>query len=55
MRCTGLFVSVVQVSALQEVRAAAEAEACLAKEAKKWAAKAAKDYKIITHGERVRL
>ena len=46
--------SVAQVSALQEV-CASEAEGCLVKEAKKWATKAAKDYKIITHGERVRL
>ncbi|KAM9356638.1 F-BAR and double SH3 domains protein 1-like [Symphorus nematophorus] len=40
-----------KVSSLQEV-GASEAEGCLAKEAKKWATKAAKDYKIITHGER---
>ncbi|XP_070770020.1 F-BAR and double SH3 domains protein 1-like [Enoplosus armatus] len=40
-----------KVSALQEV-GASEAEGCLVKEAKKWATKAAKDYKIITHGER---
>ncbi|XP_069387188.1 F-BAR and double SH3 domains protein 1-like [Paralichthys olivaceus] len=39
------------VSSLQEVCASA-AEGCLVKEAKKWATKAAKDYKIITHGER---
>ncbi|XP_041654038.1 F-BAR and double SH3 domains protein 1-like isoform X2 [Cheilinus undulatus] len=38
-------------SALQEVHAP-EAEGCLVKEAKKWATKVAKDYKIITHGER---
>lgn len=44
----------LQVSALREV-CAAEAEGCLVKEAKKWATKAAKDYKIITHGERVTL
>lgn len=44
----------VQVSALQEV-GAAEAEGFLVKEARKWASKAAKDYKIVTHGERVRL
>ncbi|TMS17477.1 F-BAR and double SH3 domains protein 2 [Larimichthys crocea] len=43
--------SVAKVSALREV-CAAEAEGCLVKEAKKWATKAAKDYKIITHGER---
>ena len=43
----------MQVSALQEV-CAPEAEGCLLKEAKKWAGKAAKDYKIVTHGERVR-
>ncbi|XP_063731759.1 F-BAR and double SH3 domains protein 1-like isoform X3 [Eleginops maclovinus] len=40
-----------KVSALQEL-SAAEAEGCLVKEAKKWATKAAKDYKIIKHGER---
>ncbi|XP_034739151.1 F-BAR and double SH3 domains protein 1-like isoform X2 [Etheostoma cragini] len=40
-----------KVSALQEVRAS-EPEGCLVKEAKKWATKAAKDHKIITHGER---
>ncbi|XP_036934004.1 F-BAR and double SH3 domains protein 1-like isoform X4 [Acanthopagrus latus] len=40
-----------KVSALQEF-CASEAEGCLVKEAKKWASKAAKDYKIITHGER---
>ncbi|XP_034545179.1 F-BAR and double SH3 domains protein 1-like [Notolabrus celidotus] len=40
-----------KVSALQEV-CAPESEGCLVKEAKKWATKAAKDYKIITHGER---
>ncbi|CAB1437098.1 unnamed protein product [Pleuronectes platessa] len=39
------------VSSLEEVCASA-AEGCLVKEAKKWATKAAKDYKIITHGER---
>ncbi|TNN63894.1 F-BAR and double SH3 domains protein 1 [Liparis tanakae] len=40
-----------KVSSLQEV-CASEAEGWLVKEAKKWATKAAKDYKIITHGER---
>ncbi|XP_049898464.1 F-BAR and double SH3 domains protein 2-like isoform X2 [Epinephelus moara] len=40
-----------KVLTLQEV-CASEAEGCLVKEAKKWATKAAKDYKIITHGER---
>ncbi|KAM6952067.1 F-BAR and double SH3 domains protein 1-like [Lycodopsis pacificus] len=40
-----------KVSALQEV-CASEAEGWLVKEAKKWATKAAKDYKIVTHGER---
>ncbi|XP_018519974.1 F-BAR and double SH3 domains protein 2 isoform X2 [Lates calcarifer] len=40
-----------KVSSLQEV-CALQAEGCLVKEAKKWATKAAKDYKIITHGER---
>ncbi|MED6277451.1 hypothetical protein CHARACLAT_013663, partial [Characodon lateralis] len=39
------------VSALQDTKAS-EGESCLVKEAKKWAAKAAKDYKIVTHGER---
>ncbi|AWP12598.1 putative FCH and double SH3 domains protein 1-like [Scophthalmus maximus] len=38
-------------SSLQEI-CASTAEGCLVKEAKKWATKAAKDYKIITHGER---
>ncbi|XP_044060907.1 F-BAR and double SH3 domains protein 1-like isoform X2 [Siniperca chuatsi] len=40
-----------KVSALQEV-CVSEAEGYLVKEAKKWATKAAKDYKIVTHGER---
>nr|XP_046262085.1 F-BAR and double SH3 domains protein 1-like isoform X3 [Scatophagus argus] len=40
-----------KVSALQEV-CASEAEGWLVKEAKKWATKAAKDYKIVTHGQR---
>ncbi|XP_042275010.1 F-BAR and double SH3 domains protein 1-like isoform X1 [Thunnus maccoyii] len=40
-----------KVSVLQEV-CALEGEGCLIKEAKKWASKAAKDYKIVTHGER---
>ncbi|XP_029958982.1 F-BAR and double SH3 domains protein 1-like [Salarias fasciatus] len=40
-----------KVCALQDVPAA-EGEGCLMREAKKWAAKAAKDYKIVTHGER---
>ncbi|KAM3612704.1 uncharacterized protein V6R79_012945 [Siganus canaliculatus] len=40
-----------KVSSLQEV-SASEAEGCLVREAKKWASKAAKDFKIITHGER---
>ncbi|KAM7388916.1 hypothetical protein PAMP_022918 [Pampus punctatissimus] len=40
-----------KVSVLQEV-CALEGEGCLVKEARKWASKAAKDYKIITHGER---
>ncbi|XP_015251863.1 PREDICTED: F-BAR and double SH3 domains protein 1-like, partial [Cyprinodon variegatus] len=39
------------VSALQDIQGP-EGESCLVKEAKKWATKAAKDYKIITHGER---
>lgn len=46
-------VSILQVSALQEV-CASEAEGFLVNEAKKWATKAAKDYKIVNHGERVR-
>lgn len=45
---------VVQVSALQEV-CASKAEERLVNEAKKWATKAAKDYKITSHGERVRI
>ncbi|XP_026187010.1 F-BAR and double SH3 domains protein 1-like [Mastacembelus armatus] len=40
-----------KVFSLQDVHAS-EAEGCLVKEAKKWVTKAAKDYKIITHGER---
>ncbi|XP_012733948.2 F-BAR and double SH3 domains protein 1 isoform X1 [Fundulus heteroclitus] len=39
------------VSALQD-KQGSEEESCLEKETKKWAAKAAKDYKIVTHGER---
>lgn len=39
------------MSALQDMQAS-EGESCLVKEAKKWAAKAAKAYKIVTHGER---
>lgn len=46
-------ISIMQVSALQEVFHSEEEE-YLANEAKKWASKAAKDYKIIIHGERVR-
>uniref|UniRef100_A0A096M475 FCH and double SH3 domains 1 n=1 Tax=Poecilia formosa TaxID=48698 RepID=A0A096M475_POEFO len=38
-------------TALQDIQDS-EGESCLVKEAKKWAAKAAKDYKIATHGER---
>lgn len=45
---------VVQVSALQEV-CASKAEERLVNEAKKWATKAARDYKITSHGERVRI
>lgn len=41
------------MSALQEV-CASEADGFLVNEAKKWATKAAKDYKIVTHGVRVR-
>ncbi|XP_040904642.1 F-BAR and double SH3 domains protein 1-like isoform X2 [Toxotes jaculatrix] len=40
-----------KVSSLQEV-CASEADGCLVKEAKKWATKAAKDFKMVTHGER---
>ncbi|KAM4555555.1 F-BAR and double SH3 domains protein 1-like [Odontesthes bonariensis] len=40
-----------KVSALQEM-CVTEGEDCLSKEAKKWATKAAKDYKIVAHGER---
>ncbi|XP_029282919.1 F-BAR and double SH3 domains protein 1-like [Cottoperca gobio] len=40
-----------KVTALQEVRTSQE-DGCLVKEAKKWVTKAAKDYKIVTHGER---
>ncbi|XP_041845286.1 F-BAR and double SH3 domains protein 1-like [Melanotaenia boesemani] len=40
-----------KVSALQDI-CLIEGESCLVKEAKKWATKAAKDYKIVTHGER---
>ncbi|XP_071313196.1 F-BAR and double SH3 domains protein 1-like [Trachinotus anak] len=40
-----------KVSSLQEV-CVSQADGCLVKEAKKWATKAAKDFKILTHGER---
>ncbi|XP_064185466.1 F-BAR and double SH3 domains protein 1-like isoform X2 [Anguilla rostrata] len=40
------------VSGLQHSRTSPEGESCLDKEARKWATKAAKDYKIISHGER---
>lgn len=40
------------MTALQDMQGS-EGENCLVKEAKKWAAKAAKDYKIATHGQRV--
>ncbi|XP_026212804.1 F-BAR and double SH3 domains protein 1-like isoform X2 [Anabas testudineus] len=39
-----------KVSSLQDV-CSSDAEGCLVKEAKKWVAKATKDYKVITHGE----
>ncbi|PWA32497.1 hypothetical protein CCH79_00016675, partial [Gambusia affinis] len=39
------------MTSLQDMQGS-EGESCLVKEAKKWAAKAAKDYKIATHGER---
>ncbi|KAJ8393693.1 hypothetical protein AAFF_G00059120 [Aldrovandia affinis] len=41
-----------KVSGLLHNSATPEGESCLDKEARKWATKAAKDYKIITHGER---
>ncbi|XP_061582064.1 F-BAR and double SH3 domains protein 1-like [Cololabis saira] len=41
-----------QASVLQDISTSGE-EGCLMKEAKKWAARAAKDYKIVAHGERV--
>ncbi|KAJ8255168.1 hypothetical protein GJAV_G00201820 [Gymnothorax javanicus] len=41
------------VSCLQQNSTSPEGESCLDKEARKWAAKTAKDYKIITNGERV--
>ncbi|XP_022612871.1 F-BAR and double SH3 domains protein 1-like isoform X2 [Seriola dumerili] len=40
-----------KVCSLQEVYVS-EAGSCLVKEAKKWVTKAAKDFKILTHGER---
>ncbi|KAM9741549.1 F-BAR and double SH3 domains protein 1-like isoform 2-T2 [Menidia menidia] len=40
-----------KVSALQDI-SASEGDACLLKEAQKWATRAAKDYKIVAHGER---
>lgn len=43
-----------QVCALQDV-CISQDEGSLLREAKKWATKAAKDYKIINHGERVSL
>lgn len=49
----GVCFSIVQVSALQEIWAS-EADGYLVTEAKMWATKAAKDYKIITHREMVR-
>ncbi|CAB1325181.1 unnamed protein product, partial [Coregonus sp. 'balchen'] len=41
-----------KVCILKQQSSSAEGESCLDKEARKWSAKAAKDYKIITHGER---
>ncbi|KAJ8281742.1 hypothetical protein COCON_G00042610 [Conger conger] len=40
------------VSSLQHSRTSTEGESCLDKEARKWATKSAKDYKLIAHGER---
>ncbi|MBN3305904.1 FCSD1 protein, partial [Amia calva] len=42
-----------KVSSLVHRSSSQEGVSCLDKEARKWATKAAKDYKIITHGERV--
>lgn len=53
MQNSDVCIVITQVSALQEVFHSDEEE-YLANEAKKWASKAAKDYKIIIHGERVR-
>ncbi|KAL0973977.1 hypothetical protein UPYG_G00213800 [Umbra pygmaea] len=41
-----------KVSVLREQSTCDEGVGCLEKEARKWSSKAAKDYKIITHGER---
>ncbi|CAG5993427.1 unnamed protein product [Menidia menidia] len=46
-----LWDNVAKVSALQDI-SASEGDACLLKEAQKWATRAAKDYKIVAHGER---
>lgn len=48
-------VCVGQVSTLQEVAGSTLEEECLLSEAKKWATKAAKDYKMICNGQRVSL
>ncbi|CAB1336998.1 unnamed protein product [Coregonus sp. 'balchen'] len=42
----------LKVLILKQQSSSAEGESCLDKEACKWSSKAAKDYKIITHGER---
>uniref|UniRef100_A0A8C7MFP1 F-BAR and double SH3 domains protein 1 n=1 Tax=Oncorhynchus kisutch TaxID=8019 RepID=A0A8C7MFP1_ONCKI len=41
-----------KVCILKQHSSSAEGESCLDKEARKWSAKAAKDYKIISHGDR---
>lgn len=43
----------LKVCILKQHSSSAEGESCLDKEARKWSAKAAKDYKIISHGDRV--
>lgn len=49
-----VYIPLAQISAIQEVYSSGT-EGFLVNEAKKWATKAAKDHKIITHGERVRV
>ncbi|KAJ8015223.1 hypothetical protein DPEC_G00023900 [Dallia pectoralis] len=41
-----------KVMVLKQQSSSDEGESCLDKEARRWSSKAAKDYKIITHGER---